>query len=197
LEESVLKRVSIFIAIVLIALGAASQTYSLAQQQQQQQQQQQRQQPKRRQKKSSRIARPSPTPTPTPDMRVEASLVATQIKNVSNFIYIYGKIVSSLEYADEQAKNNLSSPEIQAKNKQSRDALIGRIRDLKAGVDDMANNFRANPRLQVQYLKLSYASEAVLKAERLAVAGRYNEAGLSLIVVVERLTDTIVSMRLQ
>lgn len=188
-----MKRVSIFISIVLFALGAASQAYSLAQQQQQQQQQ-----PKRRQKRPMRSAKPTPTPTPTPtpDMRAEASLVATQIKNISNFIYIYGKIVSSLELADEQAKNNLTSPEIQAKNKQSKDALIGRIRDLKTGVDDMANNFKANPRLQVQYLKLSYAADAVLKAERLAAAGRYNEAGQSLVTVVERLTDTIVSMRL-
>lgn len=195
-----MKRVSIFVSIVLIALGAASVAHSLAQQQQPQQQQQQPQQqpqqPKRRQKKPRRSARPRPTPTPTPDMRPEASQVATQIKNVSNFIYIYGKIVSSLEYADEQAKNNLSTPEIQARNKQSKDALIGRIRDLRTGMDDMANSFKANPRLQVQYLKLSYASDAVLNAERLAAAGRYNEAGRSLVTVVERLTDTIVSMRL-
>ncbi len=129
-------------------------------------------------------------------MRAEASQVATQIKNVSNFIYIYGKIVSSLETAEEHAKNNLTSPEIQAKYKRGKDTLIGRIRDLRAGLDDMANSFRANPRLQVQYLKLSYASDAVLNAERLATAGRYNEAGQSLVTVVERLTETIVSMRL-
>jgi hypothetical protein len=190
LEESVLKRVSIFIAIVLIALGAASQTYSLAQQQQQQQQQQ----PRRRQRKPLRSAKPKPTPTP--DMRAEASQVATQIKNVSNFIYIYGKIVSSLEFADVQAKSNQTSPEIQGKVKESKDRLIAKIRDLRVGLEDMSNNFRANPRLQVQYLKLSYASDAALKAEQHALAGRYNEAGQSMITVVERLADTIVSMRL-
>ncbi|MGH9753879.1 MAG: hypothetical protein ACREA2_13955 [Blastocatellia bacterium] len=184
-----MKRVSIFIAIVLIALSAASQAYSLARRQQQQQQQ-----PRRRPKKP--LQRAKPTPTPTPDMRAEASQVATQIKNVSNFIYIYGKIVSSLEIAEEQSRNNLTSPEIVARNKQSKDVLIGRIRDLRAGLDDMANSFRANPRLQVQYLKLSYASDAVFNAERLAAAGRYNEAGQSLITVVERLTDALVSMRL-
>lgn len=185
-----MKRISIFIAIVLIALSVAAQAYSLAQQQQQPKPQQ----PRRRQKKPLRS--PKPTPTPTPDMRAEAAQVATQIKNVSNFIYIYGKIVSSLEIAEEQAKNNQTSPEIQARNKQSRDVLIGRIRDLRAGLDDMANSFRANPRLQVQYLKVSYASDAVLNAERLAAAGRYNEAGQSLVTVVERLTDTLISMRL-
>jgi hypothetical protein len=60
----------------------------------------------------------------------------------------------------------------------------------------LTNNFQANPRLQVQYLKLAYATEAALNAERLAATGRYNDAGKFLITVVERLTDTIISMRL-
>jgi hypothetical protein len=186
LEESLLKRVSIFTVIVLIALSAASQAHSLAKQQ--------KQQPKQQQKRPTRGAKP--TPTPTPDMRAEAAQVATQIKNVSNFIYIYGKVVNGLEVADEQAKTNLTSPEIQTKNKASRDALIDSINKLRAGLENLANNFQANPRLQVQYLKLSYATEAALNAERLAAAGRYNDAGKFLVTVVERLTDTIMSMRL-
>src|SRR5262245_6026536 len=170
----------------LMAIGAASQARSLARQQ--------KQQPKQQQKRPTRGAKP--TPTPTPDMRAEAGQVATQIKNVSNFIYIYGKVVNGLEVADEQAKSNLSSPEIQTKNKASRDALIDSINKLRAGLENLANNFQANPRLQVQYLKLSYATEAALNAERLAAAGRYNDAGKFLVTVVERLTDTIMSMRL-
>jgi len=183
LEESLLKRVSIFTLIVLIALGAASQARSLTQQ---------RQQPKQQQKRPTR--RVKPTPTPTPDMRAEASEVVTQIKNVSNFIYIYGKVVNGLEVADDQAKSNLASPETQAKIKESKDKLIAKIRDVRIGLEDLANKFQANPRLQVQYLKLAYATEAALNAERLAAAGRYNDAGRFLVTAVERLADTIVSM---
>jgi hypothetical protein len=180
-----LKLVSIFIAIVLIALGAVSQAPSFAQQQQKQ---------KQRQKKPTPGAKPKPTPTP--DMREEASQVATQIRNVSNFIYIYGKVVNGLQVADEQTKNNLASPETQARNKENKDKLIISINKLRAGLENLANGFQANPRLQVQYLKLSYATEASHDAERLAAAGRYEEAGRSLVTVVERLTDTIISMRL-
>ena len=180
-----MKHVSIFTVIVLAALGAASQSHSFAQQ---------KQQPKQQQKRPARGAKP--TPTPTPDMRAEAAQVATQIKNVSNFIYIYGKVVNGLEVADEQAKSNLTSPEIQTRNKASKDALIDSIKKLRAGLESLADNFRANPRLQVQYLKLSYATEAALNAERLAAGGRYNDAGKFLVTVVERLTDTIISMRL-
>jgi hypothetical protein len=185
LEESLLKRVSIFTVIVLVALCAASQARSTAQQ---------KQQPKQQQKRPTRGVKP--TPTPTPDMRAEASEVAAQIKNVSNFIYIFGKVVNGLEVADEQAKSNLASPETQAKIKESKDKLIAKIKDVRIGLEDLSNNFQANPRLQVQYLKLAYATEAALNAERLAATGRYNDAGKFLVTVVERLTDTIISMRL-
>ena len=130
-------------------------------------------------------------------MRAEAAQVATQIKNVSNFIYVYGKIVNSLELADEQVKNKQTSPEIQAKNQKSKDALILRIRDVRAGLENLANGFQGNSRMQVQYLKLTYAIDSVINAERLATSGRYEDAGKTLVQVVERLTDTVLSMRLQ
>ncbi len=129
-------------------------------------------------------------------MRPEALQVAAQIKNVSNFIYVFGKIVNGLEIAEEQVKRNESSPAIQAKTKQSKDALVARISDLRAGLENLARSFQANPRLQVQYLKISSATEAAANAERLAAAGRYDEAGKTLVIVIERLTDTMVSMRL-
>jgi hypothetical protein len=178
-----LKRVSIFTLIVLIALGAASQAHSLTRQ---------KQQPKQQQKRPTR--RVKPTPTPTPDTRAESSEVVTQIRNVSNFIYIYGKVVNGLEVADEQAKSNLASTETQVVIKESKDKLIAKIKDVRIGLEDLASKFQANPRLQVQYLKLAYATEAALNAERLAAAGKYNDAGRLLVTVVERLADTIVSM---
>ncbi|MCI0387468.1 MAG: hypothetical protein MOB07_01685 [Acidobacteria bacterium] len=172
-----MKRISIFLLAALIAILCAPQESFLAQ----------KKQPARRAK---------PAPTPVPDMRAEASQVAMQIKNISNFIYVYGKIVNSLEVADEQVKNKQTSPEIQARNQKSKDALILRISDLQAGLENMAKSFKANPRLQVQYLKLTYATDAVINAKRLAAAGRYEEAGKSLVLVIERLADTVISMRL-
>jgi hypothetical protein len=174
-----LKRVSIFTAIILITLGAASQAPSFAQ--------------KQRQKKSGAA---KPKPTPTPDMRAEAAKVAEQIKYVSNFIYIYGKVVNGLQIADEQMKNNQASPEAKATNQENKDKLIISMNRLRAGLEGLASGFEGNQRMQVQYLKLAYATEASFEAERLAVAGRYEEAGKSLVAVVERLTDAIISMKL-
>jgi hypothetical protein len=129
-------------------------------------------------------------------MRKEAAQVAEQIKNVTNFIYIYGKVVNTLQIDEEQVDRQESSPQIQAKVKKSKAALITSISDLRAGLENLASGLEGNPRLQVQYLKLSYAASASEDAERFAAAGRYEEAGKSLVAVVERLTDAIISMRL-
>lgn len=143
--------------------------------------------------KNRRVVKP--TPTPTPDTKVEAGQVAEQIKNFSKFIYVYGKIVNGMEIAEDQAKQNKVSADIAAKNQQSRAALVQSIRNLKAGLDGVVRNFQNNSRLQVQSLKIAFALDAAGDAEKLATAGRYDEAGKALITVIERLTDTVMAMR--
>lgn len=148
------------------------------------------------QKKSSAKRRtPAAKPTPTPDFRAEAQQVAEQIKNFSKFIYIYGKVVNGLEIADDQARRGQMSPTAAEKNRQSKDALVANIRGLKIGADNLAKSFQSNPKLQVQYLKLTFAVDAAAEAEQLAGAGRYDEAGKSLVTVIERLTDAVIALR--
>ena len=138
----------------------------------------------------------TPKPASALDMRAEAQQVAEQIKNVSKFLFVYGKVVNGLELADDQAKDGQVSPQIAAQNKKSKDAVVANITGLRAGIETVANNFKANSRLQVQYLKISYAAEAAANAERLATAGRYDDAGKALTLVIERLTETIMALRL-
>ena len=146
------------------------------------------------QKKARRPA-PTPKPTPTPDLRIEASQIAEQVKNFSKFIYIYGKVVNGFELADEQARTGKMTPAAAQKNRESKEALLANIRNLKLGIDNLTQSFRGNPRLQVHALKLSFAIDAARDAERLATDGRYDEAGKSLVAVIERLTDTVLAMR--
>jgi hypothetical protein len=148
-------------------------------------------------KRTSR--RPAAEPASKPvvvDMHMEAQQVADQIKNVTKFLFIYGKIVNGLEIAEEQVKRGETSPTLAARNKQTKDALVTNITNLRAGIDNLSRNLQANPRLQVQYLKVSYAAEAVASAEQLARAGRYDDAGKTLATVVDRLTDAVMAMKL-
>jgi len=130
------------------------------------------------------------------DMRPEANLVSEQITTFTKFLYVYGKIVYGLEFADEQAKRGQSTPEVAAQNRKSREALIANIGGLRTGLEKVVQELKANPRMQVQYLKLSYASEATSNAERLAAANRYDEAGQALVLAIQRMSETIISMRL-
>lgn len=172
-----LKRYSITLLLLLLALTSAFPLVSLAQ------------------RKTRKPAVTKPTPTPTPDLRVEAGQVAEQIKNFSKFIYIYGKVVNGFELADEQARTGKMTPAAAEKNRESKEALLTNIRNLRGGVEGLAQSFRNNPRLQVQALKLSFAIDAARDAEKLATAGRYDEAGKSFVTVIERLTDMVLAMR--
>jgi hypothetical protein len=151
------------------------------------------------QKRSTRSRRPAPTPTPAPAPTVnfvaEANLVSEQLRSVSQFIYIYGKIVNGLELADGQAKEGAASPTAAAKNKEIKDKLGANINTLRAGIDAIATRFRSESRLQVQYLKLTGASDSIATAAQLATAGRYDDAGKSLVTAVQRLSETIIALR--
>ncbi|MBL8186788.1 MAG: hypothetical protein JNK38_02205, partial [Acidobacteria bacterium] len=143
------------------------------------------------QKKPVRRAPAAPKPTPTPDLKVEAGQIAEQIKNFSKFIYIYGKIINGFEVADEQAREGKMTPAAATKNRESKEALVGSVRNLKVGLDNLTRSFQNNPRLQVQSLKVAFAADAAAEAEKLAAAGCFDEAGKALVIVIERLTNVI------
>ena len=153
------------------------------------------------QKKSTRTqrkpsAKPTPTPSPTPNnLSAEAAQVAEQIRLITRFIYVYGKVANGLELAEEQAKQGEVSPSAATKNQQSKEAVVNNIRGLRTGLGNVVAHFQTNPRLQVQYLKVSYAAEAVTNAERLAASSKYDEAGKSLVAAVERLTEVLQALR--
>ena len=171
-----MKRYSTTLLILLLVVTCAFPLASLAQ-------------------RKGRKTTPVVKPTPTPDLRVEAGQVADQVKNFSKFIYIYGKVVNGFELADDQARSGSMTPAAAAKNRESKDALLANVRNLRLGVENLTQTFRSNPRLQVYALKLSFAVDAARDAERLATDGRYDDAGKSLVTVIARLTDTMLSMR--
>jgi hypothetical protein len=149
---------------------------------------------KRKPTKSSKSRSAAPAPTPS-DLRAEAAQAAEQLKLLTKFIYHYGKITYGLELADEQAKRGELSPAVQEKNQQIKQSLVTSISGLRVGLDKLGQSYQANPRLQVQYLKLLSASEAITAAEQIAAAGRYDEAGKVLIAAAERLADAVVAVR--
>lgn len=135
------------------------------------------------------------TKTPVSDLRAEAEAVAEQLKLLSRFIYLYGRISNGLETAEAQdRRRELSRAQIE-QMKKNKEALVGNITSYRAGLDQLSQKIQANPKLQFQHLKLLAASEAAIEAEQFASSGKYDEAGRSLIRIAEKLAEVLAELR--
>jgi hypothetical protein len=143
----------------------------------------------------SKKSAPAPKPTPAADFTVQRTKVAEQISIITRFIFVYGKITNGFETAFDQEKSKQTSPEIIAKVQQARDKLAANIGNLKIGLSDLARTFQSDSRLQVQYLKLTGASDAVSTAQSAVTANRFEDGGKALILSVEKLTDTLIALK--
>jgi hypothetical protein len=135
-----------------------------------------------------------PAPPP-PDLRAEAAQVAEQLKLITRFLYVYGRVSTGLETADEQAKRGEANQTVLAQIQRNKASVVLNINGIRAGLEKLQQSFHANSRLQLQYLKLLSASETAAKAEQLAAANRFDEAGRTLLAVAERLADLIAEVR--
>ncbi|MFM8395342.1 MAG: hypothetical protein ACKOB4_15620, partial [Acidobacteriota bacterium] len=142
-------------------------------------------------KKAATAAAPPP-----PDMRPHASEVAEQIRLLSRFLFVYGKVANGLEVAREQAARKQTSPAIEARNRQTREGLVAGIDRLAGSIENLTESFKDDPQMQIQYLRIAGARDAVSEAADLANRQLYEEAGQSLVTAIERLTETIISMKL-
>ena len=137
----------------------------------------------------------TPTPTPTPNLRPDAAQVAEQLKLITRFIYVYGKISNGLETADDQVKRGQTNQALQAQNQQIKASVVTNIDSLRLGLEKLEQSFQANPQLDRYYAKLAGASQAATNAAQLAAANRFDEAGRVLLGVAERLADVLVELR--
>jgi hypothetical protein len=143
-------------------------------------------------------ARPPVSEEPAPpavNLAAEAPFVAEQIKLITRFTFVFGKVSNSLEVAAEEEKKGQASAAVIEQTRKGREAIVANIANLSAGLEKVVARFQTNPRLQVQYLKVSYAAESLSNAQRLAAAGQLNEAGKALVLTVERLTDSMLALR--
>lgn len=133
-------------------------------------------------------------PQATDDFRDEAGQIANQLKLLTRFLYVYGKVSAGLEAADEQASRGELSDTLQAKIKLDKADVVTSIANIKAGLENVAQSLKAKPQLQAPFMKLSDTAEVVANAQRLAAANRFDEAGKALLAVAGRLSDLLVEL---
>lgn len=124
-----------------------------------------------------------------------ATKVAEQIKNLTRFVYLLGGVAKGIEQVDEAAKKNEASPTALQQNEQNKTTVKNSLQNVREGLDQLEIYFRATPGLLDYYLKLAGSASGAATAEEQAAAGHFDQAGRTMLGVVNRLTDVLLVMR--
>jgi len=124
-----------------------------------------------------------------------ASRVAIQIKNLTAFLYLLGGVAKGIEQTDEAARRNEASPAAIEQNNKYKATVKSSIQNVREGMDGLETYFRSTPELEQYYLKLAGSESGAATAEDQAAAGQFDQAGRTLLGVVNRLTDVLLAMR--
>lgn len=120
--------------------------------------------------------------------------VATQIKSLSHFLYLMGGIAKGIESVEQAVRNNEVSSATIEQNEQAKKRVKDSIRNVREGLDKLETDFRFNPALKKYYPPLSGVARAAELAENQAAANHFDEAGRTLIKVVNQLADALAAM---
>jgi hypothetical protein len=139
----------------------------------------------------STAARPKPAATPQVSQArtAGANRVAEQIKLLARFIYVLGSTNESIRRDDADPDSAKKTP---ATKSQIRSGITG----FREGLDKLEIDFRATPDLQPYYIKLAAVAAGAAAAEQQATNNQFDAAGRSLLLVVNRLADVLVVMRM-
>ncbi len=138
---------------------------------------------------------PAPVAAPQPDTHKEATEVATTLKALSKFLFLYGKIANGLEVAEDQNKRSRLPANVIEINVKNKNGVLAGIAGLKDQVDKLGLVLQANPRLQIPYINLAGVTQKIVEAQGLVQTNQFDEAGRSLVMAVERLTDLLLLIK--
>ncbi len=95
-----------------------------------------------------------------------ATRVAEQIKFLTKFIYVLGKVTSGIAAVDEAARRNEASPAVITQNQESKARVKTSIMGFRESLDKLEIDFRSTPELQPYYIKLAGVAAGAAAAER-------------------------------
>ena len=138
----------------------------------------------------------STVPTAVADARTGgATRVADRIKDLTRFVYLLGGVAKGIEQVDEAARKNEASSAAIDQNNRNKATVTASLQNVREGLDQLEVYFRSTPELEQYYLKLAGSASGAATAEDQAAAGRFDQAGRTLLGVVNRLTDVLLAMR--
>ncbi len=128
------------------------------------------------------------------EIKSGATKVSIQIKNVSKFIYILGGVAQGIEDIDIDVKAGKVSQVATDQNAKNKQAVITTIANLRAGLIALEIEFRTKPALRNYNFQIQGISDMTGTAENQARAGQLRESGKTLLLVIEKLADTLAAL---
>lgn len=128
------------------------------------------------------------------EIKSGAEKVSIQIKNSTKFLYLLGSVANGIEAIDKDIKAGKVSREIRDKNEQFKRDVMQSLRNLRAGLVQLEVDFRVKPELKPFLPQIQGISDMTARAEDLAYTGQFTESGKVLLLVVEKLADTLAAM---
>ncbi len=101
------------------------------------------------------------------------------------------RVIEDLERNIAAGKASRNPGELKTKNKQ---AVINTIKNLRAGLAALEVEFRTNPALRNYLFQIQGITDISGNAEDQATNGRFVESGRTLLLVVEKLSDTLAAL---
>ncbi|HSF24781.1 MAG TPA: hypothetical protein VLE20_11190 [Blastocatellia bacterium] len=174
-----MKRVLVLVFIVVFSVTAASQT--------------------RKRSSTKRGAQPSASFAQKEQAEVRAGRerIASQIKTLTQFLYLFGSISKTIETAEQINRNREdSSAGMSAERiEQNKAKVKDSIRNVRVGLDQLEASFRNNAALHTYYPNLAGVARIGQTAESQAAANNLDQAGRTLITAVNKLADVLAGMR--
>jgi hypothetical protein len=128
------------------------------------------------------------------DVKSGAEKVSTQVKNVTKFIYVLGGVARVIEDLDKEIKAGKASRNANDLNAKNKQAVLQTIRGIRAGLAALEVEFRTKPALRSYLVNIQGISDMSGVAEDQALGGQFTEAGKTLLLVIEKLSDTLAAM---
>jgi hypothetical protein len=149
------------------------------------------------QRSRSRTVKPKTVPAPVTtktDFMSGPEKVSIQIKNTTKFLFNLGGIAKGIEDIDKAVRDRKASREVATQNAQYKKDVVQSIRNLRAGLVALEVEFRTKPELKPFLFQIQGISDISGTAEDQALSGQFYQSGKTLLLVVEKLADTLASM---
>lgn len=141
----------------------------------------------RRSTANAQKRRTTPSPADTARTNTVRLQLANLSKDMTRFLYLYGRLSKDLELTAAQ------SGSADAAN-QAKSGLIENVRAMRDRLDQLESQFRFTQGLERQYQSLQGVSARADQAAQQVSAGRYDQAGRTLLDITTQLTDVLLEM---